>query len=122
MSRKQPPRGFDLGDPDPQEVAEFVRGAGAVPPTRAIGDAALSERAANLTTPNPTAPHHTTPHPWIDANPRILKNYNLKLPEPLHAKLAWLSECGHGSIAKIMTAGICAEAERLLREHGITDA
>jgi hypothetical protein len=103
--------GFNLGDdlPDPAEVQKFMDGA------------VTRHTPPNPTTPHPTAPHHTQPYPWTEANPRIVKQYNVKLDEPLHAKLAWLSDHGRGSIARIMMVGIRAEAERLLRLHGVKD-
>lgn len=86
--------------------------------------------------PQPTAPHHTqtepaqlqpvTPepvrYPWHDAHPRVQINYNLKLPEPLHARLKYASDVlRHGSQAEIMRAAIEREVARLLKEAGIEE-
>ncbi len=30
--------------------------------------------------------------PWLTANPRIIMQFNVRMPEPLHAKLRWLGE------------------------------
>ena len=56
--------------------------------------------------------------PWADGNPKMLKQYPTRLPEPLHMKLAWLAEhVPASSIQKIIVAGAEKEVERLLKEY-----
>ena len=126
----------------------FVRGANVNPPPRivastpeeaekiaqALAEATAQQAPPDATAPDATPPHHTqtqpvppaeTPpqparYPWHDAHPRVQINYNLKLPEPLHARLKYASEVlRHGSQAEIMRAAIEQEVARLLREAGI---
>lgn len=53
--------------------------------------------------------------PWENANPRIKLVFNLRLPEPLHAKVKYLGETRVGeSMHSIIVRGIEAEIQRML--------
>lgn len=101
------PKGFDLGEPDP--VQEFVRGAGALPPSRAIGDEQLTTQL------NATQQRFL----WHSGNPRVKQGYTLQLSEPLMLKLEWLRERGIGSKKAQMEGAIERETDRLLIEAGV---
>lgn len=59
------------------------------------------------------------PRPWAQANPRMVKQMPLRMPESLHMKLGWLSErLPKSSMHKIALRAIEADVDRLIRELG----
>lgn len=63
------------------------------------------------------------PMPWDDANPRVVAGFQLRLPEPLHRKLAWIAANtpGQSSIHAFVLAAVeAAVAARLGSDgHGV---
>lgn len=120
--------------PDPAALERFASGADnrslapvpAVAPRVVSSDTKSVDAKSSDTNPNHLVSNQTISNdmtapalPWIDANPKIIRHFQARLPEPLHAKLAWLSEQGEGSIHEILMAGVDAEVERRLAKRGV---
>lgn len=77
-------------------------------------------QAAQATEVVPLRPVEAKPvKPWAAANPRVIKQMPLRMPEALHMKLAWLSErLPKASMHRIALRAIEADADRLIRELG----
>lgn len=54
--------------------------------------------------------------PWADSNPRIKVGFNLRLPEPLHKKLLYLSSENTSAHSICLTAIEKAVAEMLAKK------
>ena len=106
MSKKLPK--FDLGEPDAAQ--EFIKGAGTLPPSRAIGDEQLATQL--------NATQHNR-YPWQGADPRVEHKYTIGFPDRLNLKLEKLRELGRVSKRSVFLAGAETEADRLLIAHGI---
>jgi hypothetical protein len=119
--------------PDPAALERFAAGAdsrsvapapgpAAAPPVVSSDTKSIDTKSSGI---NPTGliPNQTISNdmtvPWLQANPRVIRHFQVRLPEPLHAKLAWLSEQGEGSIHEIVMAGVDAEVERRLAKRGV---
>lgn len=103
MTKKQP-KGFTL---DPAQ--EFIKGAGQLPPSRAIGDEQLATQL--------NATQHNR-YPWQGADPRVEHKYTIGFPDRLNLKLEKLREL-RVSKRSVFLAGAEKEADRLLIAHGI---
>jgi predicted HicB family RNase H-like nuclease len=55
--------------------------------------------------------------PWADANERVIKSFNLRLPEPMHMKLQFIAENTphsiHSFIMNVVSEAVDREIERL---------
>lgn len=59
-------------------------------------------------------------YPWMGLNPKVIKYQQVRLPEPLHAKLMWLSShVGGVSGHSIALKGIEEKVNVLLIEQGV---
>ncbi|WP_419662740.1 hypothetical protein Dvar_32140 [Desulfosarcina variabilis str. Montpellier] len=56
--------------------------------------------------------------PWADANERVVKSFNLRLPEPVHLKLQYIAENTpysiHGFIMEVVEEAIEQELKKLI--------
>ena len=52
-------------------------------------------------------------YPWDDANPKVMKFVQVRMPEDLHAKLAWIkaNSIGVPSVHDLMLSAITADAD-----------
>ncbi|MFO7713999.1 hypothetical protein, partial [Desulfosarcina sp.] len=61
----------------------------------------------------------TSNFPWAEANERVIKSFNLRLPEPLHMKLQYIADNTphsiHGFIMEAVEKAIEDELERLIQ-------
>lgn len=57
--------------------------------------------------------------PWDDANERIIKVFNLRLPEPLHEKLRYVSYQDRVSVHEFCMRAVTAAVEKRLKQLGI---
>lgn len=58
--------------------------------------------------------------PWGEANPDIIKIFNLRLPEDLHVRLKWLGDTSYGeSMHSIATEAVAKEVAKRLKERGL---
>jgi len=95
---------------------EFVRAGEGVPETVMI-------KKEVSPTPAPKEPKKTAQRarseavegPWTTANPRIKMQFNMRLPEPLHAKLKWLGENTPDSMHSIAMEAIEEVVNKRLR-------
>lgn len=113
--------------PDPAAVAAFAAGAdtrslepmASIPPPVVASDVVSTDtKSVDMVSNQITSTDMTASLPWAEANPRVIRPFQLRLPEPTHAKLAWLSEQGEGSIHELVMAGVGAEIERRLAKRG----
>jgi hypothetical protein len=59
-------------------------------------------------------------YPWMGLNPKVIKYQQVRLPEPLHAKLMWLaSHVGGESGHSIALKGIEEKVNALLIKQGV---
>lgn len=58
-------------------------------------------------------------HPWYDANERIIKVFNLRLPEPLHEKLRYVSYQDRKSVHEFCLRAVTAAVDKRLKQLGI---
>ena len=58
-------------------------------------------------------------HPWDDANERIIKVFNLRLPEPLHERLRYVSYQDRQSVHEFCMRAVTAAVEKRLKQLGI---
>jgi hypothetical protein len=83
------------------DLPSFVAGAKDDPPQVSIGvPAPASPSPAQAATPAPE--YHAAPqgerglYPWLEANPRVKKAFNLRLDESDYLKLKWLGDTQYG--------------------------
>ena len=120
----------DLENP---ALQSFIRGehppvAPVVPPATQVDPTSELPVTAPVSTGNapvpPAALRETTPpvapHPWEDKSATHIKQYQLRLPERLHAMLEFLGETSYReSMHSIALAAIRAEVGRRLKARGI---
>jgi hypothetical protein len=126
-----PAPAVDLENP---ALQSFIRGEGApaapapeAAPGATAAPAAAPRRAevetAPVSAPMSTAaatPAGATRYPWDDKSASHIKQYQLRLPERLHAMLEFLGETSYReSMHSIALAAIRAEVRRLLKARGI---
>lgn len=59
-------------------------------------------------------------HPWDEGDERVIKAFNLRLPEPLHMKLQFIAEHTphsiHGFVMEAVEGAVERELEDLIRK------
>lgn len=116
------------------DLSSLIRGATEKPAPIVLGDKSstieqpaatpvttkkTSARAAVkiATKPKPAAEQGRAPakeaYPWDDANPKVMKFVQVRMPEDLHAKLAWIkaNSIGVPSVHDLMLSAITADAD-----------
>jgi len=75
----------------------------------------LSSLVATAPVSSDVISHQITSYPWETANPKVKVAFQLRLTEPMHTKLKWLSEQkGEGSIHEIVLAAVEDKVDKLL--------
>lgn len=109
------------------DMSELIRGATEKPAPMVIGE---KQDVIEQKPPTPEKPRQraskprpgkgrapTAPAwPWSDANPKITKFVQVRMPEPLDIKLDWIKQNSIGQISKheIILKAIEAAADRLV--------
>lgn len=57
--------------------------------------------------------------PWAEANERVIRVFNLRLPEPMHEKLRYVSHEDRQSVHEFCMRAVSAAVEKRLRQLGI---
>ena len=57
--------------------------------------------------------------PWDEANERIIKVFNLRLPEPLHEKLKHVAYQDRVSVHEFCLRAVSAAVDKRLKQLGI---
>jgi len=69
--------------------------------------------------PSEMASNHIISYPWQTANPKVKIAFQLRLTEPMHARLKWLSDQkGEGSIHEIILSALEDKVDKMIKEHG----
>jgi predicted HicB family RNase H-like nuclease len=55
-------------------------------------------------------------HPWDEGDERVIKAFNLRLPEPLHMKLQFIAEHTPNSIHSFIMEAVEEAVERALED------
>ena len=96
-----------------------------VPPAEVVVSPEVSEirvamMQSALSAEGPDTEATTQRYPWMGLNPKVIKYQQVRLPEPLHAKLMWLgSHVGGESGHSIALKGIEEKVNALLIEQGV---
>jgi hypothetical protein len=90
-------------------LADAIAGAEKNPPAVFLGEAGEGTAA-------PAAPPVPSVMPWDRANPRVVTNFQFRIPEPLHMKLKWIvaNSVGQASIHAFVLKAVEAAAEKRL--------
>jgi hypothetical protein len=93
-------------------LAEAIAGAERNPPGVFLGEA----REATAAPVAPEAPPVPAVMPWDCGNPRVVTNFQFRIPEPLHMKLRWIvaNSTGQASIHAFVLKAVEAAAEERL--------